>query len=256
MNQIKTLISVAALSAAVVSHATLVTDPNDPRNWQGATVGTFAQMIYGADTLANRTAVVTSGLLDDSHFDSTGFTAAHLLFGAQGSGTSLDLTGTGSYDYVTPGPANAGDLIDEHWIQTSGTIGGTVWDLGGDSSYAAIMPTIDHGPLPQEALESTVYLSNDQINWVQASTVRVSLEGFHANHGIVWDGFTFVVTTPNHDLFRYASIIHGGPGSYWSDGDNEINGVLGLRGVVPEPSSLMAFGSLAAMTILRRRRSK
>jgi len=29
---------------------TLVTDPNDPRSWQGATVGTFAQLLLGANT--------------------------------------------------------------------------------------------------------------------------------------------------------------------------------------------------------------
>ena len=31
--------------------ANFLTNPDDPRNWQGAAVGTFAQLIYGADTL-------------------------------------------------------------------------------------------------------------------------------------------------------------------------------------------------------------
>lgn len=37
------------LATAVATHAALVTNPNDPRNWQGATVGTFAQLVYGAN---------------------------------------------------------------------------------------------------------------------------------------------------------------------------------------------------------------
>lgn len=73
---------------------------------------------------------------------------------------------------------------------------------------------IDHGPLPQEAIESTVYLSNDQITWVQAVTQRVWLEGFQPNTGILWDGFTYAVGTPNDGTFRYASVIWGGPGGF------------------------------------------
>ena len=103
-------------------------------------------------------------------------------------------------------------------MQTSGVIGETVWDLGFQASKAAVFNTIDHGPIPQEAIESTVYLSNDQINWIQAVTERVWLEGFVANTDVLWDGFTYAVGTGTGQTFRYASIIHGGPGALISDG--------------------------------------
>ena len=59
---------VAFMLAAVPAQALLVTDPNDGRNWQGATVGTFANLVYGSNTLATRTQVVTNQLLDDGLF--------------------------------------------------------------------------------------------------------------------------------------------------------------------------------------------
>src|SRR3990172_12072181 len=100
--------------------------------------------------------------------------------------------------------------------------------------------TSDHGPLPQEAIESTVYLSNDLTTWTQAVVERVWMEGFMSNTGILWDGFTYAVGTGTSNTFRYASVIHGGPGALINHGDDEINGVMGLTGNftqnVPEPA--------------------
>ena len=83
----------------------------------------------------------------------------------------MDLTGTGGYDYVCCGPAAtrfaAANAIDDHWMQTGGVIGDTVWDLGFAANKAAVFNTIDHGPMPQEAIESTVYLSDSPTGpWV------------------------------------------------------------------------------------------
>lgn len=220
-----------------------VTDPNDPRDWQGATVGTFAALIYGTDTAENRQKVIDAKLLDDGIFDPTRYHAATLLATpwalgtsdnpSRGGGTigqSLDSTGTGSYDYGGGGSIfDAANAIDDRWFQTSDTVGDTVFDLGAPSTKAAVFETIDHGPLPGEAIESTVYLSNDLVHWTQATFERLWLEGFKPNAGIKWDGFTFAVGTPDDQPFRYASIIWGGPGALRSDGDNEINGVMGLK---------------------------
>lgn len=254
-------ILVTAAFAAIlgsVSFANPVTDPNDARSWQGATVGTFANLIYGSDTLANRQQIIADELLDDSIFNTSGFSPASLVRGAGATGRSLDLTGTGSFDYVLEGsdPALYANDIDDKWFQSGASAGQTVFDLGAPSSFCAVFPVIDHGPLPQEAIESTVYLSNtpDDVNsWVQAKFVKVFLEGFQPNKGILWDGFSYVVTTPDKSLFRYASIIHGGPGALHDDGDDEINGLLGLR-AVPEPSSIIALG--AGVALLARRRRK
>ncbi len=249
-----------------LASAILVTDPDDPRDWQGATVGTFATLYYGADTLANRQLVVDNQLLDDGIFDPTNFIPSTLItsvgnYSGQGGGTSLDLIGTGTYDYTCCGaPAtrfDAANAIDEHWMQTGGVVGDTVWDLGFLANKAAIFNTIDHGPLPQEAIESTVYLSDTPTGpWVEAAVERVWLEGFLSNIGIKWDGFAYAVGTGTTDTFRYASIIHGGPGALINDGDNEINGILGTRAdfTIPEPTSttIAAVGVIFSVVFARR----
>ncbi|MEO8122683.1 MAG: PEP-CTERM sorting domain-containing protein [Burkholderiales bacterium] len=263
-------VMVAAVSGVVMMQsalAALVTDPNDPRTWQGASVGTFANLYYGADTLANRQLVVDNKLLDDSIFDTTGFVGSTMIqaTGVGSTGTSTDITGTGSYGYFAPcacgGVLDAGSGIDTHWLQTDNVIGHSIWDLGFDATKAAVFNTIDHGPLPQEAIESTVYLSNDKVTWTQAVVERVWLEGFQANTGILWDGFVYAVGTGSSNTFRYASVIWGGPGALIADGDNEINGIMGLKSdytpPVPEPSTyaLMLAGLAAMLGLARRRRT-
>ena len=264
--KIRHTLAAAALLASQASHAALVTDPDDARNWQGATVGTFAELYYGSNTPANRQLVVTNQLLDDGIFSTTGYVSAALVLGGGGClGTSTDLTGTGDYGYVCDGVSAAayGSSIDNTWFQSSGTVGETVFDLGFQATKAAVFPSIDHGPIPQEAIESTVYLSNDQVTWTQAVVQRVWLEGFHPTLGILWDGFTYAVGTGTAATFRYASIIHGGPGALLDDGDDEINGIMGLRGDftpnpgdVPEPGTLaLLAAAVSAFAWSRRRRS-
>ena len=255
------ILGVFTVSAA---NAALLTDPNDPRTWQGASVGTFASLFFGSNTLANRQQVIDDQLLDDGLFNPAGSTAANLIssIGNRTPGQSLDTTGTGSFAYTSGGNiiSNA-NSIDNFWMQTDNVIGHSVWDLGAPATKAAIFNTIDHGPLPQEAIESTVYLSNDQVSWTQAVTERVWLEGYDPILGIKWDGFTYAVGTGTNSTFRYASIIWGGPGALISDGDNEINGVLGLDanftpiGAVPVPAAVWLFGTaLIGFVGMSRRR--
>jgi len=104
------------------AYAALITDPDDPRVFLGATVGTFAQHFFGSDTLVNRQMVVDQQLLDDGLFDITGTTPATLVANAwtaggggaspfpgvlgghhpagNGRGTSSDLTGVGGFGFV------------------------------------------------------------------------------------------------------------------------------------------------------------
>jgi hypothetical protein len=255
------------MSAIASAEAATVTDPNDARNWQGATVGTFAQLFYGANTLANRQLVVDNQLLDDAVFGFAGATGATLIQGNGATGRSLDTTGTGSYDYAQPGgtAAFAGSSIDEYWVQTGNVIGDFIWDLGASATKAAIFNTIDHGPLPLEAIESTVYLSNDKLSWTPAVTQKVWLEGFKLNTGILWDGYVYAVGTDTLDAFRYASIIWGGPGGLQADGDNEINGIMGLdanftpvdaQTPIPAALPLLASGFAALGFVGRKRRGR
>ena len=67
-------LTIILLAASTVRGAPL-TNPNDPRVWQGATIGTFAGLLFGADTLENRQRIIDDEMLDDGVFDAEGFEA-------------------------------------------------------------------------------------------------------------------------------------------------------------------------------------
>ncbi len=216
-----------------------ITDPDDFRGWQGANVGTFAQLYLGSNTPENRQIIIDQKLLDDGIFDTSRALSASLIEPGFNSNTgrSLDASGNGSYVYTYSGFTSdadavaAGSDIDDRWFQSLASIepGRTVYELPAPSVKAAVFPTIDHGPLPLEAIESTAYLSNDGITWNQAVVQRVWLEGWQPNLGIKWDGFVYAVGTGTGETFRFVSLIHGGPGALQDDGDDEINAVVGLN---------------------------
>jgi YD repeat-containing protein len=242
------------------AEAVPLTNPNDARNWQGATIATF-QQLYGYPT---KQAVIDAQLLDDGIFPTCldvdtfpGPTGApcgpHTACMTKATMYSTMVEGCSGYSYqpstwafVCAGATlsdyrERGRCLDMWNVQDVGMNDlnkstTTVWDLGGPSNQVAVFPVIDHGPMPQEAIEYTVYLSNDpnaiavgtngSTHWVQAQIVKVYLEGWHP--GWIADGFTTVWQLPGGQTFRYVAVPAGGPGALIQDGDHEIDTVLGL----------------------------
>ncbi|MEO6625649.1 MAG: PEP-CTERM sorting domain-containing protein [Burkholderiaceae bacterium] len=206
--------------------------------------------------------------------DPSGFNLGTYVKGAEGFGTATDPTVLGAYNGAGSFAANA-NARDFAWVQDTsanvnfnGIIGagpssGIIWDLGGQANQLAVFVFVDHGPVPGEVLENTVWLSNDpnalDANWTQASLVHVYGDGWSPGANIA-DGFVAVYQLANQATFRFASVTWGGPGAIVRDGDNEIDAVGGLNVTggglqVPEPGSLPLVAlALVAVGAARRRK--
>ena len=237
----------------------------DPTTVLGASVATFEGLGINPAT----TCIENSLWADPS-----GFTLGTYTKGGNGLGGTPNPTGF-NFNFATvdgtfAGNANARDFF---WVQdTANTINfgggitggrpseGIVWNLGGAANQAVVFVSVDHEPLPEEALESTTWLSNDPDaadgGWTQALLEHVYLQGWSPNPNVA-DGFVAVYKLPGDATFQYVSVTHGGPGAVHRDGDNEIDAVGGLSvlgcgvtdpncsgggGQIPEPSLLALLG--------------
>jgi hypothetical protein len=261
----------ALLSSSPALASACLTNPSDTVGNPifGATVGTFVGLgINPAVTC------IENGTWSNP----SGFGLGTYIKGADGQGYGYNPTSLGAYDGSTTGIGNANGL-DFYWVQDTGNqvsygpggIGGApsqgiVWDLGGQANQVAVFVFVDHGPVPNEVLENTAWLSNDpnaaDAGWTQASLVHVYGDGWSPDPNIA-DGFVAVYQLPTSATFRYVSVTWGGPGAIQQDGDNEIDAVGGLTeggsGVVgiPEPLTLGLFGAgLLVAAGARRRKAK
>jgi hypothetical protein len=260
-----------SVAAADVLSAPCLTNPSDPVGNPifGATVATFTGL--GIDPTVT---CIENGLWTDP----SGFVFGSYLRGAEGAGFGFDPTTLGNYNGATLGSiaANA-NARDFYWVQdvsanespggatgSGPATGGIVWDLLGQANQVAVFVFVDHGPVPQEVLENTAWLSNDpnaaNAGWVQAPLTHVYGAGFSPDPNIA-DGFVAVYQLPAGVTFRYVSVTWGGPGAIQRDGDNEIDAVGGLTeqgtgvGQAPEPASLLLVGlALLALGATKRKR--
>jgi PEP-CTERM motif len=264
--------------ASFAVHATLVTGPLDPNYtlvFQGASAQTFHDQ-YGF--------TVGTGPTDLKVDTGTFVDPAALVFGSvlvehtTATGTTTNKL---DYTYVIDSPPNSGDARDYKWIQNQpghtmqGNTGaddpwnGTIWDLKGQANQAVVFPIIDHGPLPAEAVEYTVYLTNDPLStdkadWFLATLDTVYMQGWEEDSTALADGFTTVWRLASGDTFRYVSVRSvGSQALYPVFGDeDEIDAVAGLTaegggvGQVPEPATLaLLIAGFAAGFAGRRKRN-
>ncbi len=165
------------------------------------------------------------------------------------------------YDFTVPSPmgAAAGNLIDFHWIhESSGAFVapalGTMWTFGGASGTDFILyPSIDHGPVVEESLETTLYGSSDGgATWTVGTITTLYALGASA-------------ASPDDDtaqLWRFpspVSLISGtaglAQGTYsFASTDTEVD-AIGM--IVPEPSEYGLLGvAIAVMGVAYWRRTK
>lgn len=214
-----------------------LTNPADPGGGVlGATVQTFIDL--GVDPAI--TCIENKAWTDPTSFALGSYVKGAELFGGTPDPTNFTFNFT-SVDGTAAGNANSRDFF---WVADqgnginfgNGVVGGApsqgiIWDLGGQANQVAVFVFVDHGPIPQETLESSVWLSNDpnapDSGWTQALLDHVYLQGWSPDPNIA-DGFVGVYRVPNNQTFRYVSVTWGGPAALNRDGDNEIDAVGGL----------------------------
>ncbi len=270
------LIGISADALANPPFITGAADPDYTTLFQGASASTFDGLGFSVGTGAGQLHVSTGTFTDP----------VGLIYGtALGTGNlsaSGQTTGLLNYSYsITSTSAASVNARDYAWGQNYGSNGttnvandtpwnGTVFDLGGPANKAVVFPVIDHGPLPSEALEYTVYLSNSPgstnlADWHLATLSEVYMQGWQPDNVALADGYTTVWTLPSPtDTFRYVSVQGVGSQALRPlfDTEDEIDAVAGLSaqgtavGVVPEPETyalMMAGIGLLGFSVRRNK---
>lgn len=145
--------------------------------------------------------------------------------GAEDHGFQVD---PDSYAYLQPSPLafKAGNSVDLHWVHDTDA-DFIVWDMGRKVKRVDVFPSIDHLPIPQEALEFTVYASSDPNppdatpKWVVGMRKKIYEKGWN----LEWIADDFVSLWKFNGRYRYVAVHWGGPGAELADGDAEIDAV-------------------------------
>jgi hypothetical protein len=180
-----------------------------------------------------------------------GFTLAKYLSGCNACATgSAPPNGYGfSLDPISD--TSAANFLDRRWLQASATP--VVWKLASPSNEVFVFPTIDHGPVPHEALETTVWGSNDPDapfpdGWTLALPTKVYADGWiDVGADEESDDWASVWQFPDGHSFQYVAgyanfSVLIDPGGFLSD-ENEIDAVASAT---PQPSESATVESIDA----------
>ena len=177
--------------------------------------------------------------------------------------TFLSINPTVDYTYSTDGITNptAGLFPDYHFLGSAGTTPATgpIWTFAALSSDYFLYSTIDHTPLPTEALESSLWGSSDGgSTWALGSVAEIYTQGWNAA-GVPDDGGTrWKFSSPVDMIAVLVGLTQGVFGSplppySYADGDFETDAVM----QVPEPATasllLIGAGLLGLARRYRRR---
>ena len=275
----RALVALALLAVSSYASAQFITGPADPNydtQFQGASAHTFADLGYSVGTGPGQLHVSIGTWTDPSglifgaivpaaaHIASTGTTANKLNYGYTQPSVVANPGNARDYSWIQNVASNLGTdpSLDQPWV-------GNVFDLGGPANQAVVFPIVDHGPLPQEVVEYTVYLGNDPLStnladWHLATLSAVYMQGWESDNVALSDGFTTVWTLADPTAsFRYVSVAGVGSQALrpiFGDED-EIDAVAGLTaggggvGAVPEPETYaLMLAGLSLMGFIARRR--
>lgn len=256
------LAALSLLAASSYASAQFITGPADPNYdtlFQGASAHTFANLGFSVGNGPGQLHISPGTWTDPSGliFGTIVPAAANFL---GGGGTTINKM---NYAYTQPSAVpNPGNFRDYSWIQNAASNlttdpaldqpwKGNVFDLGGQANKAVVFPIVDHGPLPQEVVEYTVYLGNDPLStnladWHLATLLEVYMQGWEADNTSLADGFTTVWALADPAAtFRYVSVAGVGSQALrpFSGDEDEIDAVAGLTvsgggvGPIPEPET-------------------
>jgi RHS repeat-associated protein/uncharacterized repeat protein (TIGR01451 family) len=170
--------------------------------------------------------------------DPSTYRCGKLLSGGDGFGVQ---TNPVTYDYYMHGADNTNfEAIDHRWVQDVTGSPPLITDYETfKTDTVLLVASIDHGPIPEEAIESTVYGSDDP-NLPLAQWEPGNIDTVFDNGPTNWVSDDYSTLWKFSRPYRYVATAAGGPKALWADGDNEVDAVCALPAAQANPVTASA----------------